>query len=80
MACSKETMQTRPSDEEESTETESKEAKVLVACFSFTGISSAASELKSAYPDITWKTGERMNGKTAEQLKSWLEAGGLKVK
>lgn len=25
-------------------------------------------------------SGERLNGKTAEQLKSWLEAGGLKVK
>ena len=185
MACSKETMQTRPSDEEESEETESKEAKVLVACFSFTGntktaastladlsggtlyliepetpygnenntyydentraykeqygpasarpsikkslenagdydvvllgfpiwygkaprvvfsfldaysfkgktiipfipsgstgISSAASELKSAYPDITWKTGERLNGKTAEQLKSWLFSSGIKT-
>ena len=37
-----------------------------------TGISSAASELKSTYPDITWKTGDRLNGKTPEQLKSWL--------
>jgi flavodoxin len=45
-----------------------------------TGISSAASELKSTYPDITWKTGDRLNGKTAGQLKSWLEASGLKVK
>ena len=45
-----------------------------------TGISSAASELKSTYPDITWKTGDRLNGKTTDQLKSWLEAGGLKVK
>ncbi len=185
MACSKETIQTRPSDEEESTETESKEAKVLVACFSFTGntktaastladlsggalylieletpygnenntyydentraykeqygpasarpsikkslenagdydvvllgfpiwygkaprvvfsfldaypfkgktvipfitsgstgISSAASELKSAYPDITWKTGDRLNGKTSDQLKSWLSSSGIKT-
>lgn len=45
-----------------------------------TGISSAASELKSAYPDITWKTGDRLNGKTTDQLKSWLEASGVKVK
>lgn len=45
-----------------------------------TGISSAASELKSTYPEITWKTGDRLNGKTTDQLKSWLEAGGLKVK
>ena len=37
-----------------------------------TGISSAASELKSTYPDIRWKTGDRLNGKTPEQLKSWL--------
>ncbi|MBR1406750.1 MAG: flavodoxin [Bacteroidales bacterium] len=44
-----------------------------------TGITSAASELKTAYPDITWKTGDRLNGKTAEQLKSWLDASGIKV-
>ena len=44
-----------------------------------TGISSAASELKSTYPDITWKTGDRLNGKTTDQLKSWLEAAGLNV-
>ena len=37
-----------------------------------TGISSAASELKSTYPDIRWKTGDRLNGKNPEQLKSWL--------
>ena len=37
-----------------------------------TGISSAASELKSTYPDITWKTGDRLNGKKPEELKSWL--------
>lgn len=45
-----------------------------------TGISSAASELNSTYPDITWKTGDRLNGRTTDQLKSWLETGGLKVK
>lgn len=44
-----------------------------------TGISSAASELKSTYPDITWKTGGRLNGKTTDQLKSWLEANGVKM-
>ena len=44
-----------------------------------TGISSAASELKSTYPDITWKTGDRLNGKTRDQLKSWLEANGVKM-
>lgn len=44
-----------------------------------TGISSAASELKSTYPDITWKTGDRLNGKTTDQLKSWLEANGVKM-
>ncbi len=45
-----------------------------------TGISSAASELKSAYPDIHWKTGDRLNGKSSEELKSWLESLGIKVK
>ena len=45
-----------------------------------TGISSAASELKSAYPDLGWKTGDRLNGKTSDQLKSWLESLGVKVK
>jgi flavodoxin len=45
-----------------------------------TGISSAASELKSAYPDISWKTGDRLNGKTSAQLKSWLGSLGIKVK
>lgn len=45
-----------------------------------TGISSAASELKSAYPDLGWKTGDRLNGKTSDQLKSWLESLGIKVK
>ena len=44
-----------------------------------TGISSAASELKSTYPDITWKTGDRLNGKTTDTLKSWLEANGVKM-
>ncbi len=42
------------------------------------GISDAASELKSAYPDISWKTGDRLNGKTQEQLKSWIESLGIK--
>ena len=45
-----------------------------------TGISSAASELKSAYPDVNWKTGDRLNGKSSEQLTSWLESLGIKVK
>lgn len=45
-----------------------------------TGISSAASELESAYPDISWKTGDRLNGKTSEQLKPWLESFGIKFK
>ena len=45
-----------------------------------TGISSAASELKSAYPDISWKTGDRLNGKSSAQLKSWLGSLGIKVK
>ena len=45
-----------------------------------TGISSAASELKSAYPDLGWKTGDRLNGLTSDQLKSWLESLGIKVK
>ena len=39
-----------------------------------------AYQLFRSYPDITWKTGDRLNGKTTDQLKSWLEAGGLKVK
>ena len=42
-----------------------------------TGISSAASELKSTYPEITWKTGDRLNGKTTDQLKTWLETNGV---
>ncbi|MBQ6762721.1 MAG: hypothetical protein IJP49_08205 [Bacteroidales bacterium] len=45
-----------------------------------TGISSAASELESAYPDISWKTGDRLNGKTSEELKPWLESFGIKFK
>ena len=45
-----------------------------------TGISTAASELKSTYPDINWKTGDRLNDKTSAQLKSWLESLGIKVK
>ena len=45
-----------------------------------TGISSAASELKSDYPDISWKTGDRLNGKSSAQLKSWLGSLGIKVK
>ncbi len=45
-----------------------------------TGISSAASELKSTYKDINWKTGDRLNGKSSEQLKTWLESLGIKVK
>lgn len=43
-----------------------------------TGISSAASELKAAYPDIKWQTGDRLNGKSLEQLKAWLESIGIK--
>ena len=45
-----------------------------------TGISSSASELKSTYPDLGWKTGDRLNGLTSDQLKSWLESLGIKVK
>ncbi len=45
-----------------------------------TGITSAASELKSAYPDLGWKTGDRLNSKTSDELKSWLESLGIKVK
>jgi flavodoxin len=45
-----------------------------------TGISTAASELKSTYPDLAWKTGDRLNGKSSAQLKSWLESLGIKVK
>ena len=45
-----------------------------------TGISTAASELKSTYPGINWKTGDRLNDKTSAQLKSWLESLGIKVK
>ena len=45
-----------------------------------TGISSAAAELKTAFPDIAWKTGDRLNGKTAEQLSAWLKSLGIKVK
>ena len=45
-----------------------------------TGISSAASELKSTYPDLGWKTGDRLNGMTSDKLKSWLESLGIKVK
>lgn len=45
-----------------------------------TGISSAASELESTYPDISWKTGDRLNGKTSEELKPWLESFGIKFK
>ncbi len=44
------------------------------------GISSAASELQSTYPDISWKTGDRLNGKSSAQLKSWLGSLGIKVK
>ena len=43
-----------------------------------TGISSAVSELKAAYPDINWKAGDRLNGKSQEQLKAWLESIGIK--
>lgn len=42
------------------------------------GISAVASELKSTYPDISWKTGDRLNGKSQEQLKSWLGSFGIK--
>ena len=45
-----------------------------------TGISSAASELKSGYPDISWKSGDRLNGKSSEELKSWLGSLGISVK
>ena len=42
-----------------------------------TGISSAASELKSAYPAIDWKTGDRLNGRSASALQEWLESLGI---
>lgn len=44
-----------------------------------TGISSAASELEAAYPDMIWKTGDRLSGKSSDQLRSWLTAAGIRV-
>lgn len=41
------------------------------------GIAGAATELKSTYPDITWKDGDRLNGKTKEQLEQWLKGLGV---
>ena len=42
-----------------------------------TGISSAASELRSAYPGINWKTGERLNGRSSAALEEWLGSLGI---
>ncbi len=42
-----------------------------------TGISSAASELRSAYPEINWKTGERLNGRSSAALEEWLGSLGI---
>ena len=41
------------------------------------GISSAQSEYESTYPDINWKKGDRLNGKTAEDIKSWVSSLGI---
>lgn len=42
-----------------------------------TGISEAASELKSTFPTILWKDGTRLNGKTEEELRTWLKGLGI---
>lgn len=40
-------------------------------------ISTAQTELQSAYSTVKWKTGARLNGYTTEQLKTWLSGYGL---
>ena len=36
------------------------------------GIGTAQSEYESTYKDIKWKKGDRLNGKSAEDLKKWI--------
>ena len=38
------------------------------------GISNAQSEYESTYKDIKWKKGERLNGKSADDLKKWVSS------
>ena len=40
-------------------------------------ISAAQNELQSTFTGIRWKTGARLNGNTAEQLKTWLAGLGV---
>ena len=37
------------------------------------GISSVNSELSSTYPDINWKEGQRLNGMSDADLRSWIQ-------
>ena len=41
------------------------------------GIGASQTELQNIYPDINWKTGARLNGYTADQLKTWLAGLGI---
>ena len=41
------------------------------------GISASQTELQNTYPNINWKTGARLNGYTADQLKTWLAELGI---
>ena len=41
------------------------------------GIGASQTELQNTYPNIKWKTGARLNGYTADQLKTWLEELGI---
>lgn len=40
------------------------------------GIGAAETELRSAYPDIVWKSGARLNGKSQDELAAWLRDAG----
>ena len=42
-----------------------------------TGIASAAAELESTYPSLLWKDGDRLNGKSKEELTAWLKSLGI---
>ena len=42
-----------------------------------TGITSAAAELKSTFPSLLWKDGDRLNGKSKDELTAWLESIGI---
>lgn len=42
------------------------------------GIDASQTELQSTFSTIKWKKGSRLNGYSAEQLKSWLAALGIK--